>query len=376
MLLPLRIGRASEMESLAELAKVTVRLFYEDRYAIVMDLFTRELVFRDDVLAFRLKMNAKELNKILAKLKEDRLLRVEVRFEKAISFDSGKPLTKSFYYLDYKQLVDVVKYKMYKMRKSFEDSMKNEGNQVGYSCPKCTKVYSPLEVQSMLNPATFLFNCDLCGSELVEWQNTRIKDGPQEAHTRLMEQCLNLITLLKRTESLSIPQFNVSKWIDSNPDANSISLPIATAKVNGSSSSGDSASVSPLPEPVQEEIDVDIVSNEQEDAMRQEKSVQDRGKQFDNSVPAWHSHSTVTGQAIKQQAETKISESNASVSRPGIVQRSNVLNDAQKQQPIEDDPFVQVEGVSKLFSEVTELDKDLMSGEEYSKYYMILMQRQ
>lgn len=228
----------------------------------------------------------------------------------------------------------------------------------------------------MLNPATFLFNCDLCGSELVEWQNARIKDGPQEAHTRLMEQCLHLITLLKRTESLSIPRFNVSKWIDSNPDASSISLPIANAKVNGSGFTGDSPSDSPLPEAVQEEIDVDIVSNEQEDAMRQEKSLQDRGKQFDNSVPAWHSHSTVTGEAIKQQVEMKISESNISLPRPATVQRASVLHDAQKQQLIEDDPIVQVEGISKLFSEVTELDKDLMSGEEYSKYYMILMQRQ
>jgi transcription initiation factor TFIIE subunit alpha len=361
------------MESLAELAKVTVRLFYEDRYAIVMDLFTRELVFRDDVLSYRLKMNAKELNKILAKLKEDRLLRVEVRFEKAISFDSGKPLTKSFYYLDYKQLVDVVKYKMYKIRKSFEDSMKNVGNQIGFSCAKCTKVYSPLEVQSMLNPATFLFNCELCDTELVEWQNTRIKDGPQEAHTRLMEQCLPLITLLKRTESLSIPQFNVSKWIDSNPDASSISLSIATAKMAATSpSQSDLPSASLLAEKVEEEVvDVDILNTDQEDAMRQEKSLQDKSKHFDNSVPAWHSHSTVTGQAIQQQlSEIKSTEPFKSA----VVQKMNVMQTTQHQ--LEDDPIVQVEGISKRFSEVTELDKDLMTNEEYSKYYMILMQKQ
>lgn len=36
-----------------------------------------------------------------------------------------KTINKTFYYIDYREFIDVVKYKMYRMKKSFEDSMKH-----------------------------------------------------------------------------------------------------------------------------------------------------------------------------------------------------------------------------------------------------------
>jgi transcription initiation factor TFIIE subunit alpha len=36
-----------------------------------------------------------------------------------------KLLNRTYYYIDFKMFVDVLKYKMYKMKKSIEDQMKN-----------------------------------------------------------------------------------------------------------------------------------------------------------------------------------------------------------------------------------------------------------
>jgi transcription initiation factor TFIIE subunit alpha len=36
-----------------------------------------------------------------------------------------KMVSRTFYYIDYKQFVDVVKYRIYKMRRGLEESMKN-----------------------------------------------------------------------------------------------------------------------------------------------------------------------------------------------------------------------------------------------------------
>jgi transcription initiation factor TFIIE subunit alpha len=51
------------------------------------------------------------------------LIRRESRQE--VRPSDQKTINKTFYYIDYREFVDVVKYKMYRMKKSFEDSMKH-----------------------------------------------------------------------------------------------------------------------------------------------------------------------------------------------------------------------------------------------------------
>ena len=55
----------------------------------------------------------------------------EIRYEKNTNYEFAKQLTKSYFYIDYKQMVDVIKYKIYKMRKSFEVLMRKVKQVVG-----------------------------------------------------------------------------------------------------------------------------------------------------------------------------------------------------------------------------------------------------
>ena len=395
------MSEASSKAVLNELVKIAIRLFYDDKYVIVMDMFTRELVFRDDVLAYRLKLNTKELNRVLARLKDDRLLRVEVRFEKNAMYEFGKALTKSYYYLDYKQLVDVVKYKIFKMRKYFEDRMKSDLEHVGYSCRNCNKIYNSLEVQSMLDQTNFSFRCETCKGELEEHRNERMRNGPQEAHTRLMEQCSLLIELLRKTENIVFPHFDVIRWIESNPDSLSIQMPSSlqsSASDQAVSSKGGLSENADQKEDLK--IDIDIRTDD-----RPSKSVA-KEPSFDNSLPLWHRQSTVATSTANKSFDNKEPSIDIPVPRdtqpPVIIaqkysqihnatiatnfvpseisqtanQSSSLQKEVTKQIQEEDDIMIGVCGVPKPFSQITEDDKNRMTEEEYSKYYQIFMETQ
>ena len=75
---------------------------------------------RDDVIAAKLHTIPRESNRLLARLREDRLIRCESKNEK----DSNKP-SKTFYFIDFKQLVDVVKFKIYRMKQIISASLNN-----------------------------------------------------------------------------------------------------------------------------------------------------------------------------------------------------------------------------------------------------------
>lgn len=65
----------------------------------------------------------KDVNKIASKLKEDRLIKCKVRQEER-SYD-GKPIQRTYFYIDYGSFADVVKYRLHGMRRLLEDKLKN-----------------------------------------------------------------------------------------------------------------------------------------------------------------------------------------------------------------------------------------------------------
>lgn len=62
--------------------------------------------------------------------------------------------------------------------------MKNEMDNKGYWCRRCERSFSALEVQSLINPVTFLFTCDVCSDELEENQRAAGLVSSQELQSR------------------------------------------------------------------------------------------------------------------------------------------------------------------------------------------------
>lgn len=239
------------------------------------------------------------------------MIRSDVRYEKGNAnqdMATSKLYTRSFFYIEYKQLVDVIKFKVYRISKQFETMIRSGSEHKGYFCSGCNRVYSSLEVQSMLNTSTFLFHCDVCNSELIEYTDEKMKNGPQEALSKFMEQTISLISLLKKTESIAIPHFDFTSWLEQNPRAPSIVIPPISevGRADGTQAASHSSAANLMDGAFDAKSDVRRINadNMNEDSFVSVDIVDNLAmsaepkRVYSSTVPVWHSHSTVTGEQI------------------------------------------------------------------------------
>lgn len=93
----------------------------------------------------------------------------ETRQDPKLNDFQVRTISRNYYYIDYKQLVNMIKYKMFKLRQKIESMLITEQDR-GYFCPHCSQTYSLLDVSRLLDPMTGLFLCELCQNE-VQMQN-------------------------------------------------------------------------------------------------------------------------------------------------------------------------------------------------------------
>ena len=114
--------------------------------------------------------------------------------------DRRAPLTSTYWYIDYKQFVDVVKYKLHRMQSRLQELLKAVGTTVpirfkaltslkemenqDYYCPQCQKSYSTIDVQSLLDRDSFTFRCEYCSGELIARDNTEKLKYHQEMKSK------------------------------------------------------------------------------------------------------------------------------------------------------------------------------------------------
>ncbi|KAI7870684.1 hypothetical protein BDF14DRAFT_1772704 [Spinellus fusiger] len=225
-----------------------------------------------------LKMTPRDIHRICGKLKEDRLLKMATRME--ARKQDQRPVPKTYYYLDYKEFVDVVKWKMYKMQTIVRDNLRTESENKGYVCPMCQKQYSPLDVLSLVDPSDGLFHCEACNSVLEENDNAENVKGSQQVLTRLREQSHPIIHLLKQTDSLVIPSSYIFK-----PSAVGV-------RSNGGVKDDYELAVAQDTGAGQGDIIVDLQMDNE--AARRQKMQEAEEKRQQNALPVWHQRSTVS----------------------------------------------------------------------------------
>ncbi|KAL5037972.1 hypothetical protein RTP6_005335 [Batrachochytrium dendrobatidis] len=144
------------------------------------------------------------------------MLKVETRWEEVQlkersdaqphtkAFKDKLKRSKSYYYIDYRQFVNVVKYKIYKIGKMIEKEVEAEITQMPYKCPLCIKEFSALDMLSLERTPDSLPLCDVCGSE-VQLDETTGSKNSSAAYTRFMNESRPIVELLKQTDNIIIP---------------------------------------------------------------------------------------------------------------------------------------------------------------------------
>ncbi|NWW70458.1 T2EA factor, partial [Climacteris rufus] len=189
-------------EALKRLAKYVVRGFYGVEYALALDVLIRYACVREEDLLQLLKYERKQLRAVLNVLRADKLVKLRVRVETG---PNGRSTRHNCYYINYKVLVDVVKYKLDHVRQKIEADERDSTTRSSFKCPSCSSTYTDLEVNQLFDAFTEMFRCTYCNTEVEEDGSAFPKHDARTLLAKFNEQIEPVFVLLRETEDIVLP---------------------------------------------------------------------------------------------------------------------------------------------------------------------------
>jgi len=276
---------ATDMSVFITLLMRVARAFFQTAHIVVLDQLTKQEAISDENLAKGVGLNVKEIHKLCGTLKEARLIKTFTKAEPKKAEQRAIPRT--YYYVDWQQVVNVIKWKIFKIREMVGDRMRSEQENKGYLCPGCKKVFAPLDVHNLFDPIRQAFICDLCHSELDHNDNAENVKGSEKLHGRFMEQSKPIIDLLKTIDKLRIPVSSIEK------------LQAGSGAKNGQPGSTQEHDVQYAQDTSQQMGgDIVVVFQDDNEASKIERQAELAKKRQQNALPAWHVRSTVSGEMM------------------------------------------------------------------------------
>lgn len=210
---------------MGELVQRVTRMFYEPHHIVIMDIMLHHLVLDEEDLADKMMLLPREFNKIIVRLRDDKLLSSETISDLK---EDGKQVTKTKFFLDFRVIRDVVKYKIYTMTQRLERRLRLSESTLGFSCPKCQAAYSLLDAQSFLSTEDYTFRCPDCSISLVEKKEKEAeeKESASNLFSLMMEEIAPLISQLKKIDQIGIPEMLRGKIILSQGGAQHPAQPL------------------------------------------------------------------------------------------------------------------------------------------------------
>ncbi|KAI0726537.1 TFIIE alpha subunit-domain-containing protein [Fomitopsis betulina] len=289
-----------EQETLRLLVQHVSRAFYEPRFTVVMDQLARHPVLKDDDLAGRMGLQLKELNKVMAVLEGDRLVRIYRQNE--LKEGAQRSVGRQYFYIDYQHFCNVVKWRVAEMHRIIDSGLRNQLDNKGYICPQCHKAFSPLEADKLIDFAAGTFICDVCHAELVDNENAEDVKGSQDRMQRFNRQMRFIREGLRRTEDLVLPAFDVALWVKTHIiDAEKAKQAAQNGGLKIAGASGEAKR--------EDAFDVMLSVDKDEATRREERDREAAAKRQQNLMPSWHLKSTITGDltalGVKENARTE-----------------------------------------------------------------------
>ncbi|KAE8621113.1 hypothetical protein XENTR_v10004688 [Xenopus tropicalis] len=271
---------------LKRLAKYVVRGFYGLEHALALDILIRNPCVKEDDMMELLKFDRKQLRAVLNTLKGDKFIKCRMRVETATD---GKTTRHNYYFINYRLLVNVVKYKLDHMRRRIETDERDSTNRASFKCPNCCSTFTDLEANQLFDPMTGMFRCTFCQTEVEEDESAMPKKDARTLVARFNEQIEPIYALLRETEDINLAYEILEPEPTEIPSLRQNKERAAAAAAAASGPHREAwASKGPSYEDLYTQ-DVVISMEEQEDLQRaaEGKSVKER--------PIWLRESTVQG---------------------------------------------------------------------------------
>jgi len=283
-------------EPMKKLIKTVIRTFYEPCHVVITDILLENILLSDTEFCHRMKMLNREFNKLMIRLKDDRLIKSDIKVEVK---ENNKQILKTIYFFNYAEVRDILKYKIFKMTKALE--IKKTELDDSFYCSSCEKCFSALDAQASMD--NFVFKCIFCGTELEE--NISKKGSGGIELKELLDSLDAIIKMLKDTEKFKIPTMDYFQILELKKE--------------------------------KEKAKSSLQPTSAEDGKLAETKIQHDAEQDDYS-------SDSVKDVPYQIVESKTPSS---------------------------EDYVTVNGVKRLYSSITEDDKEMMDEDEYTKYFEI-----
>ncbi|XP_018428102.1 PREDICTED: general transcription factor IIE subunit 1 [Nanorana parkeri] len=186
---------------LKRLAKYVVRGFYGLEHALTLDILIRNPCVKEDDMLELLKFDRKQLRSVINTLKGDKFIKCRMRVETALD---GKTTRHNYYFINYRLLVNVVKYKLDHMRRRIETDERDSTNRASFRCPNCCSTFTDLEANQLFDSMTGTFRCTFCQTEVEEDESAMPKKDARTLVARFNEQIKPLYDLLRETEDINL----------------------------------------------------------------------------------------------------------------------------------------------------------------------------
>ncbi|NWH84838.1 T2EA factor, partial [Aegithalos caudatus] len=188
--------------ALKRLAKYIARAFYGVECSLALDMLIRYPCVKEDDLLQLLKYERKQLRTALNTLRADKLVKLQMRVETG---PNGKSTRHNYYYINYKVLVDVVKYKLDHVRQKIEADERDSTTRSSFKCPSCSSTYTDLEVNQLFDAFTETFHCTYCNTEVEEDGSAFPKHNARTLLAKFNEQMEPVFVLLHEIEDIVLP---------------------------------------------------------------------------------------------------------------------------------------------------------------------------
>ncbi|KAJ2595333.1 hypothetical protein EV177_008162 [Coemansia sp. RSA 1804] len=309
------------LDIVRQLVAVVARTFYKDEYVIALDFLNRHEIARSDVLHRYLHVMPREMCRIYGELEKHKLVkRVKRRDELLENSQYQRRTMQVYFYIDYKQFVDVVKWRMWMLREMVTEKIRKEQQNLGYDCPQCGRRYNSMDVLSLSDEGDGVFRCDYCGSELIDNMSNELSHKAHKELSDFMEQFKTIIDLLRKTDSIVLP-----------PPTPLSEVPVPN--MNGENGDGiDGKGRHAMGKGLSVSKDTGLTSGDTVIAFASDLSAEEAArvreielakKLRQNALPAWHIWSTVSG--VQMVPGQKIT-SEAQVTHTRYVERQVIRN--------------------------------------------------
>ncbi|KAK2762637.1 hypothetical protein FQN54_000810 [Arachnomyces sp. PD_36] len=278
------------------LIRSVVRAFYETRHILVIDALFIHSVLHVEDLALLLGMQQKDLRKLCARLREDRLIAVHSRPE--IRAGVSRPTNREYYYIPLHPVVDGIKFRVSRLTSTIKAQYTPSAERKEYVCQRCGSEWTQLEVLNRVGPEGF--ECHRCGAPLSRAEDLEGGAGPDrsghEKNSKLMAQLDKILKLLKQIDSVDVPANDFDSAWDhkvevernqmTNPTRAAVAAPARQAAVRGTARTDENA------------LEISLTSSAEKSAAEQEEvAARKAALEKQNALPVWHTESTVSTEA-------------------------------------------------------------------------------